>query len=244
MAKERTRLSEIETRFVRAYLTNGFHGRNAALTAGYSIESAYSTAFVKSVLARPSVAAYIERKKLAFNEAADLKPLDVVRQLVQVMRGDPNELVQHRRVACRHCHGELHFYQYRPQEMRDAYAAHIRSKEYLDEGIPFDMKGGDGYRGNLDPHPDCPECDGRGIEQVHIADTRDLSPEAATLYNGVEQTKNGIKVNMRSKDSAVQMAARYLGMDKLNLLLGTSNAKDLTDEQLADIIKQREADGE
>lgn len=69
------------------------------------------------------------------------------------------------------------------------------------------------------PDPDCTKCEGRGKGHVILADTRTLSPAAAKLYAGVQLGRDGIKVNMRSQDGALENVARHLGMYKDSLEL-------------------------
>jgi hypothetical protein len=50
---------------------------------------------------------------------------------------------------------------------------------------------------------------------------------------GAERTKNGLKVNMRSKDAAREAAAKFLGMNKETLrVLDGKDVKDMSDEEL------------
>ena len=53
-----------------------------------------------------------------------------------------------------------------------------------------------------------------GVETVLVTDTRKLSPKAAKLYAGAQQTKEGIKVLARVQDAAIEKLGRYLGMFK------------------------------
>jgi hypothetical protein len=66
--------------------------------------------------------------------------------------------------------------------------------EALAAGEPApEFAGGIGYNATLEPHPDCPECFGRGVESVIVTDTRKLTGKAAKLYAGAQQTKDGVK---------------------------------------------------
>lgn len=69
------------------------------------------------------------------------------------------------------------------------------------------------------PDPNCRKCAGRGKGHVVLADTRHLSESAARLYAGVQLGRDGIKVNMRSQDGALENVARHLGMFKDRLEL-------------------------
>lgn len=51
-----------------------------------------------------------------------------------------------------------------------------------------------------------------GGTAVELVDTDKLSPQARLLYAGAEQTKTGIKVNMRNQDAALLNIAKALGM--------------------------------
>jgi len=109
-----------------------------------------------------------------------------------------------------------------------------------------ELAGGIGYNANREPHPDCPECFGRGVECVVVTDTRKLSGKAAKLYAGAQQTKDGVKVIMSDQNAARMALGRYLGIfkDRTEVsgpgggpvpLLGLRPA-DLSDEQLTAIV--------
>lgn len=119
--------------------------------------------------------------------------------------------------------------------MRDAYVKHLKTDEGKN-GVPFDGQGGDGYNSQRDPHPDCPECEGKGVSRSMIKDFRTVSPEGRALYAGLKVTSQGTEVLMHSKQKAVDQAAKILGMNKaeINVNLGLK-AKDLSDDELATI---------
>lgn len=77
--------------------------------------------------------------------------------------------------------------------------------------LPTDA-GGYGFDRLLRPHPKCPYCRGEGHPELHIADTRDLSPKAMQLFAGIEQTQAGIKIKFRDQDKALENIAKHLGM--------------------------------
>ena len=219
-------------RFIGEYMIDG-NGARAATAAGYAPSSAANQA--AALLRDQAVLNEIERRRAIINAKVDLKVEDVTRAIVQVLRADTRELISYRRGACRYCHGAVHLYQYTPQEFRDAYTQFMETKEYR-AGVPFNPQGGEGYNPKLEPHPDCPECFGDGEPYVFARDVRELSSDAAALYMGVKPNAHGTEMLIRSKDKAMELAARYLGMDKLNLLLGKTSAKDLTDDELAAIV--------
>ena len=177
--------------------------------------------------------------------AASVTPEMIIREWHKIAFADPADLVQVRRTNCRHCHGYGHQYQWTEAE----YAAAVDKAVEAGKPAPDGM-GGFGFDMNAEPNPECPECGGQGIEDVHVADTRKLKRHP--LYAGAERTRSGIKVNMRDKDAALFNLSRYLGMqvDRKEisgpgggpLPMAHITADDLTDDQLAAILKSSEAD--
>lgn len=134
--------------------------------------------------------------------------------------------------------------------------------------IEFDERGGGGYTINKEPcrGPDwveremrrhdrmgreppeeltatwdhsCPSCYGDGIIHPWVADTRNLSPSAATLFNGFKITKDGsLQILMRDREHAEDMLAQHLGMLVQRNVNMNIDLFKLTDEQLNDVLKQ------
>lgn len=233
-----------QIRFALEY-SKDFNGTQAAIRAGYSPKSAYSQA--SELLKHPEVVAAIDDHVADAAKAAAITQAAVLRRWWEIANADPNELVQLRRVCCRHCYGLGHSYQWTVGE----YAR--RLDESVEAGKPPpDGSGGFGFDPNAAPAPDCPECGGLGEEVIHLADTRKLSMSARRLYAGVQKTKDGVKVLMRDQDAALLNVARYLGMlvDRKEVsgpnggpvpLVGLS-AADLTDDQLAAMVGAGKAD--
>lgn len=65
---------------------------------------------------------------------------------------------------------------------------------------------------DAEPNPDCMHCHGNGKGRIMVADTRDMSENARALFAGVQVGKDGIRVNMHSKEQALANLARHLGM--------------------------------
>lgn len=205
-------------RFVFEYLKD-LNGTQAAIRAGYARSQADVEAW--RLLQDPDVQAAV--KVLQDERARELKleANEVLRHLVELAIADPNELIQHRRGCCRHCHGNLFGYQRTPAEMERDQAAHEaaeleRQRKGGQDVQPrvFDVAGGVGYDPRREPHEDCPECFGEGVERIHLADTRHLSGPARRLYAGVKQTKDGVQVLMRDQDKAIELIGRHLAMFK------------------------------
>ncbi len=205
-------------RFVFEFVKD-LNGTQAAIRAGYGRSSADSEA--ARLMADPDVQAAV--KALQDERARELKleANEVLRHLVELAIADPNELIQHRRGCCRHCHGNLFGYQRTPAEMERDRAAHEAAERERQRKDPerhqprvFDEAGGVGYDPRREPHEDCPECFGEGVERIHLADTRHLSGPARRLYAGVKQTKDGVQVLMRDQDKAIELIGRHLAMFK------------------------------
>jgi phage terminase small subunit len=153
----------------------------------------------------------------------------IIERCMAMVRADPNEIVEHRRVPCRYCHGENHRYQFRDTEMElllGIYQCGVNKEKYhlLDqytdlggfgqayydlglEGRSFDPQGGDGYTTRRQIFSvvsgnecDCPVCDGHGMPLIFVHDTRYLSASAQLLYEGVEQTSGGgYRIKLRDR---------------------------------------------
>lgn len=207
-------LSHLATRFVDAYLADP--RRNG--TAAYLSVSPESTRGSASVMARKwlmdaRVQFMIQRRE---QELADASPLtvDLVRQhLAEIVKADPRDLIDYRRGACRYCHGKDHQYQRTPQEVREAVKEYkVLHKTDDPLCLLFDAQGGVGFNPNKDPHPDCPECFGRGEGYTYAKDLRLIPASAARLFSTIEETQHGIKIKVRSQDKTLEMAMRHLGM--------------------------------
>jgi phage terminase small subunit len=155
------------------------------------------------------VRAAIERRMAAAAAVAEVDAAMLVRELYDVATADVRELVAVHRDACRWCHG----IDQRRQWTRGEFDA--ATAEALRDGKPVpEIAGGLGYDATREPHPACPECFGRGVESVIVADTRTLSRQAAKLYAGAQSTKDGVKTLARNQHDAVIALGRYLGMWK------------------------------
>lgn len=167
----------------------------------------------------------------------------VRRMWASTISTDRNEIAQVRRIPCRYCYGVGHKYQETPQERRDREKDHAETlRGLMDKAVPakdwprFDDKGGVGFTKKRPPHPECPECDGEGITDVLIKDTRHLSPAARAIYDGVEIKNGQVSISIASREKAEERLAKSLGMfieRSINL-----NGDDL--QRLSDIELKRE----
>jgi phage terminase small subunit len=121
---------------------------------------------------------------------------------------DPAELTAWASGACRHCYGDGHAFQWRTHEFMDR----VARAELSGEPLP-DIGGGFGYNAQRPPHPGCTNCDGKGIGRADFTDTTLLSPSARAAFEGVEQTRDGIKIRMADKVKAAENFAKLSGFD-------------------------------
>jgi phage terminase small subunit len=181
------------------------------------------------IAAKPIVAQRIrelvEAKRSVANTVINFNVQKLLETYFAIAFVDPNELIAVRVGACRHCYGDGHGFQWKEHEYVQAlqkWEAEEKARKHSAEPAPMpDIAGGFGYRFTADPCPDCPICEGEGVERVRPMDTTKLSQGAKLLYKGVQQTKDGIKIHFRDQDKALENLGRMLGAfdDKLALNL-------------------------
>lgn len=243
-------LSARQISFVREYLVD-FNGTRAAIRAGIPEGGASTEAY--RLLSNAEVVAAINDRQTELAAAAGLSIEWVLRQWKEIAEADPAELIYLEVECCRHCHGVNHEYQWTEFEYRKAvevvrsHACNSRCEEPCVKRVPPLPTGGMGFDPHLAPEPHCPVCHGRGVDRVIVADTRKLKGAAKRLYAGIRQMQHGVEVKMRNQDEAVDKIAKFLGMliDKRELsgpngqpvTIASFDAKDLTDEQLLQVIR-------
>lgn len=211
---DESNLNRRRAEFVRQYLID-LNGRQAAIRAGYSPDTARSIAH--ELLATDEVRAAVDKAMAERAARTEITADAVLKKWWDIANADPAELIEHRRVCCRFCYGKNNRYQRTPKEMADAVNDFNRAKLKAEaEGVPFaaefDPAGGTGFDPRKDPNPDCPECFGQGEEVVFPKDTRDLSPAARLLYAGVKKSEKGFEIKMQSQQAALENVAKHLGM--------------------------------
>lgn len=250
-------LKQIE--FVEVYMTcyNGTRTYLAVYGGNYNVAGVMAHRMFKLANIQTYLA---ERMKQAFARTESAQD-QIIQAYSLLAYGDVNELVEHRREACRYCYGADHRYQSTPEEMRrarDEHSAKIEQMKTAAGGVAFapvfDEQGGVGFDPRKEPHPDCPECHGEGRAKVHFHDTRNLSPAALALYEGAEITKDGIKIKTSSRDGAREKLAKILKIyedaaqvnltvastEKLDEIYGRAMIKVIENEKIA---KERELGG-
>ena len=202
--------------FCREFVKD-FNGTRAYRTAYPNSGERAARQSAYELLTRPDVRAHVDELVRARCDRLDLQADDVLRLLWQTVTADPNELVEVRRIPCRHCYGEAHRYQFTPAEWEDVQNKHKEACQRAESAAtPLppepDPLGGIGYDQRFPPFPDCPECGGDGEEKVMVKDTRELSPAARQLYAGARVTRQGVEVLTHSRDKALELIGRHLAM--------------------------------
>lgn len=207
--------NEQQERFCQEYVID-LNARRAATAAGYSKRTAAQQG--SRLLNDVNVAARIKELQKDISDRLGITQDMVLKMWWDIATADVNELMEARRECCRFCHGVGHRYQRTQHEMEEALEAYNREQErrVKDERIPlpdFDEKGGTGWNPRRDPHPECPECWGEGLENVVFKDSRKLPPELRQLYEGVKQKKDGsFEFKLADKSKARELIGRHLGM--------------------------------
>lgn len=186
------------------------NGTQAAIRAGYSAKTANEQS--AQLLAKLSVQQAISAGRKQQQERTEISADRVIREAWSILTADARELVQVKVGCCRHCWGEGHRYQRTLSEYNFDRAEWLTKHEAGKTSEDFEEQGGIGFDTLRPPHPDCPECGGDGFPRVALADTRRLSPAAAALYAGAEQTKFGLKVHMHDKLAAMEKLFKHLGL--------------------------------
>ncbi len=217
-------LTPKQARFIDEYLID-LNGTQAAIRAGYSKRGADVQAV--RLLGYASVMQAIQSGIAKRSERTGINADDALKEAWNILTADANGLVEFRRTCCRHCYGIGHRYQFTAGEMEEARIRHnanilrlqAQAVEVPPESMIFDERGGIGYDKRRPPNPDCPECFGEGVGDVFVKDTRNLPTGVTSLYAGVKTTKEGIEVKMHSKEKALELVGRHLGLwnDKLKL---------------------------
>lgn len=185
---------------------------DAAIRAGYASRNASVTA--SQLMADPRVKRLIGDRREQLIRKLEIRASDVLEDVLNVITADPRDLTEYHIGCCRYCWGDGNMYQRTPQEYRDAVAAYRKTEDGAADPLclRFDHLGGVGFNRHTDPNPNCPECFGDGEGRTVIKDTRRLNPAARAFYAGVKETRHGVEVSTRSKDKAIELAARHTGV--------------------------------
>lgn len=147
---------------------------------------------------------------------------------------NPDDLTRWTVMCCRHCHGDGFGYQWREHE----YMMALEKAEQDKTPLP-DIGGGFGFNTKLPPRDDCPACNGRGEGRTDFTDTMELSDAARLAFDGVEQTKDGIRIKMADRGEAAIQLAKITGFDVKQIRLTTDEVPDA--ERLAELARDPNA---
>lgn len=181
-------------------------------------------------LRREEIRAQIEVETAEIRKRAGVNTDDMLRRLWGMFTADARELVEHVVEACRYCHGIDGLYQRTDTELRRDRLDHAVSGRQRIDGVyvskrklakndpaasdeppPFNEQGGGGFDPHKPPNEHCGSCHGYGVTRAVFKDTRLLSPAAALLYQGVEETKEGLKVRFIDQLAAFEKIAKHVG---------------------------------
>jgi len=208
-AKPPKPLTPRQQRFVERYLVT--------LNASQAYREAYRCSEVVAnrngprLLVNAGVQAAIQAAMAERSARTQITVDAVLQRFWLIATADPRELIEYRRTCCRYCHSINHEY-HRTQVELDRDRADWESLQKKSSKEEFNVKGGPGYVATREPHKDCPECFGEGVERVFVHDTRHLSDAARALYAGVKTTKDGLEVKMHDQHAALVNVGKHLGM--------------------------------
>jgi len=205
------KLTPKEQLFVAEYLVS-LNASAAYRAAGYKGKDAAAGGY--EILRKPHIAAAIAEKTEKRLEKLGLSADDLISRAESILSADARKITSHHIGACRYCWGIDHHYQWRtPREFSEAVELHmLKGEAYCASHPPPEMEGGYGYRKTAKPNPECPECDGLGLSYTVFADTRDIPVEALILFEGVKETRNGLEIQMASKQAAFDTLAKAKGL--------------------------------
>lgn len=194
-----------------------------------------------ALMRNAQVAARVAELQAAIAERAEVKAADVLREAYNILLADPRELVSYIVHCCRHCYGEGFRYQRTVFEFEADQRQHDVDVANEKAAGEFNPQGGIGYDERLLPNQSCPVCFGRGVGRVQVADTRNVSKQAASLYAGIKQTKDGLEVKLHSKVDVMDKLFRHFGLYEADNKQKTSELDGLPRELLQAMVQRLKA---
>ncbi|WP_426237559.1 terminase small subunit, partial [Pseudomonas sp. TWP3-2] len=206
-----------QAKFVDLWLVTQ-NGTQSYLDAGYECKSdAVAAAAASRLLKKVKDHPYTQAKRAALFANTEAVTGKVIERIYGAAMADPRELVEYVYKCCRCCHGKNFRYQMTPRELEARQERHkqlvAEAKHEKRKPPVFDELGGLGFDANRDPHPECPECNGNGIGQHVLKDTRHLSPGALVLYGGVKETKDGLEMKVYDNRPYLELLGRLYNMN-------------------------------
>lgn len=198
-----------ELRFACEYVANGGDAE-AAYREHINAQGtkAQVKARARQLLKDPSVLAKIDELHERMEKGAVLSGEEILQRWSLIANADLTKLSRVVYRCCRHCHGHMHYYQWRDD------------REYL--GAVEDAKknktvcpppaGGFGFNATLQPHPECPRCDGEGEMMVELPQASSYGVAERAAYLGAKNGKHGIEVMFERPLEALKLLAQAKGM--------------------------------
>jgi phage terminase small subunit len=161
-------------------------------------------------------------------QAAVMDRAATLRLITEIATADATQLVEVQVRNCRHCWGVGHHYQWSTgieyafavAEVNDENARTLNRHQAIASAsgnkkvpqatlkeLPTD-EGGYGFDVKREPNPECPKCNGDGLETVRVRDTRKLTGSAKRLFAGAKKTKHGIEISTRNQAHALDLLAK------------------------------------
>lgn len=218
-AKSQSITPKVE-RFIDEYLLD-LNGTQAYLRSHPGVTNMTARVEAARLLANPLVRERIAAARQKTSAKLEMTRETLLEQLGNIIAADARELMEFVVSCCRRCHGAGFEFQW--VDASEFKAAVERAKAEHREKlanlqgekppafVPPSDAGGYGFEVSANPHPHCPHCNGEGIGRTVFKDTRHLSPQAAALFAGVKQTKDGIQMLTHSKLDAIEKVAKHLG---------------------------------
>jgi phage terminase small subunit len=225
------KLTPKQNAFVLAYLETGnaTEAYRRAYDVGNMLPATVGRRAV-DLMKHSTIRAVIDRAQQQARDAAIIDRAGLLSLLTDIATADASELSQIQIRCCRSCWGIGHRKQWKNEtefafalaEVMDRNAAALAKWEKErdlgsklpppePEKLPEDV-GGYGFDVTAAPNPECPVCLGEGHETVVFKDTRKLSPKARRLFNGVKRTKDGIQINHRDQQQAIEILRKEFGI--------------------------------
>ena len=232
-------LDERQAKFIDLWLVTQ-NGTQSYLDAGFTCKSdAVAAAAASRLLRKVKEHPYTLAKRAELFAKTEEITNRVIERVYGAALADPRELVEYVYKCCRRCHGKDFRYQMTPSQMEERKQRHdqavAEAKHARRKAPVFDELGGLGFDATRDPHPECPECNGRGEGQLVLKDTRYLSPGALALYGGVKETKDGLEVKIADQRPYLELLGRIFNM---NIEPAPPIVAAVSKEQLDEVYKR------
>lgn len=197
-------------KFIRQYLIHSNASR-AYREAGYEDgPSVHQNA--SRLLSSDYVQSRLASAKADALAKLDVKVADVLALQRDIAFTDRAEITSYVIGACRYCWGIDHRFQWRThREFADAVETYMgKGEAYHANHTAPDDEGGYGYKHSAAPNPDCPECEGEGVERVKFKDTRLMTEAERRIFAGVETTQHGTRYRFEDRGKAIESLAQHL----------------------------------